>query len=340
MKKNLKRLHVFVFAVAVLGFVVVASASSFAANTPADATVSRAPLKHVPTAADLAHTGTSVGDVAEADVYAVGTSLQYTGLVLDGDGVHADSPHPFLKVQSQSGDGNFGNGGCYLGNNSSAGSFGLGFFTLSQPFSSAHMRASRSGSSVTINLTNVNGGALPNQTYVCDGAPTPPGDKIGVLGYADFTSQLDNFSDGSTVLDNFSFTGTLGSTGNWTDVAPGMNANGSRAQGGTLALSFWQASAPCTLTETLSYNSGTLTVGYSYSAAAPAIWGSWLLASGGAQKLFVKITPATPPTTYTVNQPLAPSGTVGVLSLMFNRNGIICKDWKTVNTSPTAPNAK
>jgi hypothetical protein len=185
----------------------------------------------------LAYQGTTAGDVAEADVYAVGTALQYTGLVLDGDGVNANGSFPFLKVQTDSGISSFDFAACYLGNNGSA--FGLGFFALSQPFSSAHMRASRSGSTVTIEFTNVNGGTLQDQTYVCNGAPTPPGNKIGVVGYANNTAQLDNFSDGSTVLDTFSYVGPLGATGNWNDAAPGMNANGSSATGGPMALSFW-----------------------------------------------------------------------------------------------------
>ena len=231
------RRSAFMFAATVLVLAVIALTKSFAATAPFDPTQSKALPRYVPTAADLAYQGTTVGDVAEADVYAVGTALQYTGLVLDGDGVNANGSFPFLKVQTDSGISSFDFAACYVGNNGSA--FGLGFFALSQPFSSAHMRASRSGSTVTIEFTNVNGGTLQNQTYVCSGAPTPPGNKIGVVGYANNTAQLDNFSDGSTVLDTFSFVGPLGATGNWNDAAPGMNADGSRATGGPTALSFW-----------------------------------------------------------------------------------------------------
>jgi hypothetical protein len=197
----------------------------------------------VPTASDLAYVGLAAGDVAEADVQANGTALQYTGLVLNGNGTNANAPHPFLKVQQQTGSGSFEFGACYLGNNSSAGGFGLVFFALSQQFNNAHMKATRSGSTVTIDFTNVNGGILPNQSYVCNGAPAPPGSSIGVNGYQDNTATLDNFGNGSVVLDTFSYMGSLASSGNWFDAQPGMRANGSRALGGPQALSFFTGNA-------------------------------------------------------------------------------------------------
>jgi len=162
---------------------------------------------------------------------------------LNGDGTNAaNTNHLFLKVQAQTSNGNFSNAACYTGNN--AGSFGLGFFTLTQQFSRAHMKASRSGSTATIAFTNVNGGALPNQTYTCTGAPTAAGDKIGIASYADNTSTIDNFSNGTTVVDTFSFSGALASSGNWRDAAAGMHANGVAAVGGASALSFFIGTVP------------------------------------------------------------------------------------------------
>jgi hypothetical protein len=73
---------VFILATAVV-LAVIGLTESFAASTPVDPTLSRVLPKYVPTAADLAYQGTTAGDVAEADVFAVGTALQYTGLVLD-----------------------------------------------------------------------------------------------------------------------------------------------------------------------------------------------------------------------------------------------------------------
>ena len=127
------------------------------------------------------------GNAAEADVEAVGTALQYTGLLLNyGAGVS----NLFLKVQQQNASGQFSHAGCYTGNNGPA--FGLGFFALSSPFTTAHMRATRVGNDVTIEFTNIDGGAQPPQTYVCSGAPAPEGTGIGILGYAGI-ARLDNF---------------------------------------------------------------------------------------------------------------------------------------------------
>ena len=260
------------------------AADKQAAPTVVDATLGYVPEMYVPTAKDLAYNGVTAGDVAAGDIRAVGTSLQYTGLVLNGDGVDPNLAHPFLKVQQQNASGNFEFGGCYLGNNASAGSFGLGFFSLTQPFNSAHMLASRSGSTVTIRLTNVNGGALPDQTYVCDGAPTPPGGTIGTHGYANNTATIDNFSDGATVLDTFSYSGPLGGTGNWNDAAPGMNANGSVAIGGPLALSFWigQAGCPPKFID-LTLVQGKLNINLSTNGDAQALFLRIYLADGTVQ---------------------------------------------------------
>ncbi len=125
------------------------------------------------------------GDVAEADVAAVGTDLQYTGLLLNyGAGVD----NLFLKVQGSGGQ--FTDGACYTGNNGTP--FGLDFFALDAPFSTAHMRATRVGDDVTIEFSNVDGGAQPDQTYVCTGAPPREGTGIGILGYNGI-ARLDNF---------------------------------------------------------------------------------------------------------------------------------------------------
>jgi hypothetical protein len=127
------------------------------------------------------------GNFAEADVAVNGTALQYTGLLLNyGAGVN----NLFIKVQEQNASGLFHDAACYTGNNSD--SFGLGYFPLTSPFSTAHMAATRVGSTVTIMFTNIDGGAQPDQTYVCDGAPPPEGSGIGILGY-EGSARLDNF---------------------------------------------------------------------------------------------------------------------------------------------------
>jgi len=141
------------------------------------------------------YTGPGAGDGSEAavDVQTNGTPLQYVGVVLHA--VNGGS-YPFLKVQDQSGDGRFEYGACYLGNNGGLGSFGLGFYPLDQSFASAHMSAKQEGTTVTIEFTNVDGGTLPDQTYVCTGAPAPSGSVAGIDGYA-MIAQVDNFGYGA-----------------------------------------------------------------------------------------------------------------------------------------------
>ncbi|MBN1136126.1 MAG: hypothetical protein JXM73_06055, partial [Anaerolineae bacterium] len=126
------------------------------------------------------------GNVAEADVAVNGAALQYTGLLLN---YGAGSTNLYLKVQDNDAIGQFTHAACYTGNNGA--SFGLGFFPLSAPFNTAHMRATRAGSDVTIEFTNIDGGG-GSQTYVCSGAPAPEGTGIGILGYAGI-ARLDNF---------------------------------------------------------------------------------------------------------------------------------------------------
>lgn len=177
----------------------------------------------------------NAGDTASVFVQNNGTALQYTGVLLNVDpAVGADNV--FIKVQNQDGDDQFEFAGCYIGNNING--FGLGFFELSEPFNSAQLTASRSGSTVTVSLTNVDGGAKADQTYTCEGAPPPEGDRIGVNAFAGLAT-LDNFGDGNTVLDMFSFTGPLPNSGDWTDIEPGMQADGSVAFGGPLARSVY-----------------------------------------------------------------------------------------------------
>ncbi|HSL18526.1 MAG TPA: hypothetical protein VLB51_11535 [Methylomirabilota bacterium] len=130
------------------------------------------------------------GDRVAMDIAADGTdATQYAAAVLNYGG---GMTNLFIKIQVQGSTG-FNRGACYMGNNDSANPFGLGFFTLSQPFASARMEVSVDASrTVTIDLTNVNGGALPDQQYVCTGAPPPEGPAIGMAGYAGLAS-IDNF---------------------------------------------------------------------------------------------------------------------------------------------------
>lgn len=132
------------------------------------------------------------GDTAEMDVANNGTSLQFAALLLN---YGAGSSNLFLKVQNQSGVDHFDRAACYTGNNGSG--FGLGFFSLSSPFSTAHMKATRSGTTVTIEFTNIDGGAQSDQTYVCTDAPAAEGTGVGIGGYTGL-ARMDNFAVGGS----------------------------------------------------------------------------------------------------------------------------------------------
>ena len=99
----------------------------------------------------------------------------------------------FLKVQQQDSGGTFDHAACYVGNNSSGGAFGLGFFTLNANFKTAHMKVELSGSTVTMTFSNIDGGG-GSQTYVCGSAPSTGGTGIGIAGYDAGFARLDNFA--------------------------------------------------------------------------------------------------------------------------------------------------
>jgi hypothetical protein len=132
-------------------------------------------------------------NILEADVQATNANLQYVALVLGYAGLNNNL---FIKVQSQNGAPAFDHGACYSGNNGAGGpSFGLGFFSLTQPFTTAHMRAEYNpgGNSVTITFSNIDGGS-GTQQYVCNGAPATGGTGIGIGAYDLAQGRLDNFA--------------------------------------------------------------------------------------------------------------------------------------------------
>lgn len=235
--------------------VILATSLSFSLSSAADklnipavgAAPDDVPEMYVPTDAEMAYSQVQAGDIARADIQAVGTGAQYVALILNGvvPNANAIAPHLFLKVGQADASGNFHYGACYLGNNGSSGHFGpmqsQGRFNLSQPFNSARMVVARLGGGfVRIKFTNVDNGTKPDQGYTCSGAPDPDpaGTKIGVASSGS-AARIDNFGDDVAVRDTFTYNGALGSTGNWVDIDPGMVANGSSATGGNGAQSLW-----------------------------------------------------------------------------------------------------
>ena len=117
------------------------------------------------------------GSRIEADVsLSPGVPSQYSALILDY-GIGASNI--FIKVQDNGTNGSFNTAGCYLGNNN-GGSFGAGFFALSQPFTTAHMVVSVDVARVvTLVFTNIDGGS-GTQAYVCGVAPAAEGALVGI----------------------------------------------------------------------------------------------------------------------------------------------------------------
>lgn len=137
---------------------------------------------------------TATGDVVDMDVATDGTTNgQYAAAILNYGGGFSNL---LIKVQNNNaGLTQFDYAACYTGVVGDGSSFGLGFFTLSQPFSSAHMTVSVDAArTVTIDLTNVDGGALPDQQYVCSGAPAAEGPALGIGAWTAYAS-IDNFGD-------------------------------------------------------------------------------------------------------------------------------------------------
>ena len=118
------------------------------------------------------------GSRIEANVsLSPGVVGQYSALMLDyGAGIN----NLFIKVQDNGTSGSFNTAGCYLGNNGDTGEFGLGFFFLSEAFTTAHMVVSVDNARVvTLVFTNIDGGS-GTQAYVCGVAPTAEGPLVGI----------------------------------------------------------------------------------------------------------------------------------------------------------------
>ncbi len=95
----------------------------------------------------------------------------------------AGTQNLFIKVQDNGAGGSFNTAGCYLGNSGDGAQFGLGFFALSSPFTTAHMIVNVDEARVvTLVFTNIDGGS-DAQAYVCDVAPTAEGPFVGIGSY-------------------------------------------------------------------------------------------------------------------------------------------------------------
>lgn len=98
---------------------------------------------------------------------------------------------------------------------------------------------------------------------------------------------------------------------------------------------------PCTLKDSLSYNTSTSTLTMNFTVGNTAVdtWNAWLTDQNSFTKLFSGSQPITNPAVpITKTTTLSPEGTVGVLStLTTSTKGIICSVYTQVNTgTPTS----
>lgn len=138
----------------------------------------------------LATHNTATGDTVDFDVIHSGASVtQYGAAILNYGG---GSTNLFIKIQDNGGVGGFNRLFCYTGN--SGGSFAP-YHDVTAIFTTAHMTVTVDAArTVSIDFTDVNGGALADQHYECAGAPAAEGPAIGMGAYTNQTL-IDNFGN-------------------------------------------------------------------------------------------------------------------------------------------------
>jgi hypothetical protein len=90
----------------------------------------------------------------------------------------------------------------------------------------------------------------------------------------------------------------------------------------------------CTLADTLSYTSGTLSMNFTVENSYATTWNAWLIYQNTMVPLFSVPQPITPsPTPYPKTAALGSEGNVGVLSTLTTpTNGITCSSWAQIQT--------
>ncbi len=148
----------------------------------------------------LATHNSATGDHVEFDVEvdpAGGT--QYAAAILNYGG---GSTNLFIKIQNNNGP-TFDRLFCYTGNNGSSFS---PYIDVSENFTSARMAVTvEANRDVTIDFTNVDGGALADQSYICYGAPPAEGPALGIGTYGNGFVRIDNFGDGPIPVELMGF---------------------------------------------------------------------------------------------------------------------------------------
>jgi hypothetical protein len=128
--------------------------------------------------------------VLEADVFSSGTETQYTGFLMD---YLNQSNCIFIKIQDNTNSSGAGFDTIWIYNalHGYGGGSLKSFFFTSQPILTAHMRAELVGGTLTITLSNINGG-VETRTYTHSGIPSTGGDGVGIVAYKQCS--IDNFA--------------------------------------------------------------------------------------------------------------------------------------------------
>jgi len=132
-------------------------------------------------------------NIAEADIEATGSGIQYVALVL---GYHDVNTNYFIKAQDDDGGTpDFNKLYCYYGNNRHLPIWSDDSFSLSPSFTSAHMRVEFNPNSrdITITFSHIDSGS-GTQQYICPNAPLTGGSGIGIGSYNITRGRIDNFA--------------------------------------------------------------------------------------------------------------------------------------------------
>jgi len=179
--------------------------------------------------------GVSAPQVWTGRVSCFSDTLDYTAAVVDNDG----AGNLFIKLQSQSPDGNlFDACGFYNANNASGWpgqTGGAAFFVLTLKFSAADVKVEHDGAgNVTLTISNTVPPGM-DQVHVRGGWTPRNGSLYGYGGYSANGTQLDDFGVGGNVCDDFNRAdGPLGP--DWTEVAGTGSIVSQQARGANLSL--------------------------------------------------------------------------------------------------------
>jgi hypothetical protein len=112
--------------------------------------------------------------------------------------------------------------------------------------------------------------------------------------------------------------------------------------GGTLTVLINTSSRGCVDRLNLGYADTTLTIGFTIKSAIPTTWSTWIAWQSNLIPLWSLQIPAVPTAaSFTVPIPgVSPSGNVAVLTTMSSPTyGLMCADWKVVDTGGIGPTA-